>query len=209
MLVSKTTAGPLDGRQGPVTVHVTCNGIALSPDFVIASRALRGRVSRSFDGIPAGSVCTVTETADGTSADVRVQVIGNRRTVTVAGGSVVPVNLINVYRATPGSLKVTKTIAGPAARRHGRIAILVACGGPLRTFAFQIGGHTLAGSLSRYFPDLRSPSRCNVTETVDGGTPEVAVAAQSHRTVTIRANGTVTAHLVDRFSLASTPQFTG
>ncbi len=176
---------------------------------MIAARTRAGRVSRSYDGIPAGSVCTVTETADGATKDVRVQVIGNPRTVTVPGGKVVPVNLFNVYRAAPGTLRVTKTIAGSAAPRHGRIAILVACGGPLRTFAFLIGAHTVAGSVSRQFPDLRARSRCVVTETVDGHTRAVAVAAQSHRTVTIRANRSVTAHLIDRFSAATAPQFTG
>ena len=209
LLVSKTTAGPLAGRQGPVTIGVACNGTALSPDLVVAARARAGRVSRSFDGIPAGSVCTVTETADGTTKDVRVQVIGNHRTVTVPGGKVVPVNLVNVYRATPGTLTVTKTIAGSAARRHGRIAILVACGGPLRTYAFHIEAHTVAGSVSRNFADLRARSRCVVTETVDGHTHAVAVAARRHRTVTIRANRSVTAHLVDRFSVATVPHFTG
>ena len=176
LLVSKTIGGPLAGRQGPVTIQVACNGTAVSPDFVIAARTRAGRVSHSFDGIPAGAVCTVTETADGTTADVRVQVIGNRRTVTVPGGRVVPVNLFDVYRATAGSLTVTKTIAGPAARRHGRVAILVACGGPLRAFAFLIRAHTAAGSESRYFAGLRGGSRCVVTETVDGHTRAVAVA---------------------------------
>ena len=155
LLISKTTSGPLAGRQGPVTIQVACNGTALSPDFVIPARARAGRVSHSFNGIPADSVCTVTETADGTTEDVGVQVIGNSRTVTVPGAKVVPVNLVNVYRAMPGTLKVTKTIAGSAAVRHGRIAILVACGGPLRTFAFHIAAHTAAGSVSRSFGDIR------------------------------------------------------
>ena len=209
LLVSKTTAGPLVGRQGPVTIQVACNGIALAPDFVIPAKARAGRVSRSFDGIPAGAKCTVTEIADGATADVRVQVIGNSRTVTVAGGTVVPVNLFNVYRAAPGALTVTKTVAGPAARRHGRIAILVACGGPLRTFAFRIAGHTAAGSRSRHFAALRAGSRCLVTETVDGHTRAVAVAARRQRRVIIRANGGVTARLIDRFFVATAPRFTG
>ena len=104
---------------------------------------------------------------------------------------------------------MTKTIAGSAARRHGRIAILVACGGPLRTFAFLIRAHTGAGSVSRYFADLRARSRCVVTETVDGHTRAVAVSGVARRTVTVRPNGNVTAHLVDRFSLATAPRFTG
>ena len=65
LLVTKTIAGPLAGHQGPVTIHVVCNGTALSPDFVIAAGTPAGNVSHSFDGIPAGSACTVTETADG------------------------------------------------------------------------------------------------------------------------------------------------
>ena len=209
LLISKTTAGPLAGRQGPVTIGVSCNGTALSPDFVIAARTRAGRVSRSFDGIPAG-VGVHRHRDRGRrhqgrqGASDRQSPRGDR-----PGGKVVPVNLVNVYRATPGTLKVTKTIAGSAARRHGRIAILVACGGPLRTFAFHIGAHTVAGSVSRYFPDLRSRSRCVVTETVDGHTHAVAVAARSHTTVTIRANRSVTAHLIDRFSAATVPQFTG
>ena len=118
-------------------------------------------------------------------------------------------NLFDVYRATAGTLKVTKTIAGPAARRHGRVSILVACGGPLRAFTFLIPAHTAAGSQSRFFPDLRGRSRCAVTETVDGHTRAVAVSGLTHRTVTVHANGNVTAHLVDRFSLATAPRFTG
>jgi hypothetical protein len=209
LLISKTTAGPLAGRQGPVTIHVACNGTAVSSDFVIPAKTRAGRVSQSVDGIPAGSVCTVTETADRTTAAVRVQVIGNRRTVTVPAGMVVPVNLVNVYRATSGVLTVTKTIGGPAARRHGRIAILVACGGPLRTFAIHIQAHTVAGSVSRRFADVRARSRCVVTETVDGHTRGVIVAARSRRTVIIRPNGSVTAHLVDWFYVAAVPRFTG
>ena len=98
LLVTKTIAGRRAGHQGPVTIHVTCNGTALSPDFVIASRTPAGSVSHSFDGIPAGSVCTVTETADGATATVAATVSGNGQKVTVPAGKVVPVNVIDVYQ---------------------------------------------------------------------------------------------------------------
>ncbi len=200
LLVTKTIAGPRAGHQGPVTIRVACNGTALSPDFTIAAGAPAGSVSHSFDGVPAGSVCTVTETADGATATVTATVAGNGQNVTIPAGKVVPVNLMDVYLGAPGALKVTKTIAGPAARRHGSIAILVACGGPLHAYVFHIRAH-VTGSKSRYFSRLPAGSRCTVTETAKGGTPTATVVATGgHTKVTIRAKGKATAHLTDTFS---------
>ena len=138
LLVTKAIAGPRAGHQGRVTIHVVCNGVAMSPNFVIRAGKRKGTVSHSFDGVPAGSVCTVTETRDGATAKVSATVAGNGQSVTVPAGKVVPVSLIDVYQGTPGFLRMTKRIAGRAARLHGRIAILVACGGPLYDFVFRI-----------------------------------------------------------------------
>ena len=102
LLITKTIAGPVAGHQGPVTIHVVCDGIGLSPDFVVAAGTPAGNVTKSFDGIPAGSVCTVTETADGATATVTATVSGNNQTVTVPAGKVVSVNLMDVYQQTPG-----------------------------------------------------------------------------------------------------------
>ncbi len=205
LLVTKTIAGRRAGHQGPVTIHVVCNGIALSPDFVIPSGTPAGSVSHSFDGIPADSVCTVTETTNGATARVRAIVSDNGQQVTVPAGKVVPVNVMDVYLGTPGTLKVTKTIAGLAVGHHGRIAILVACGGPLNNFAFVIRAHTGAGSVSRFFNGLPAGSRCTVSETANGHTNAVNVVASGSRKVTIRANGIVSAHLTDRFAVKTHP----
>ena len=217
LLITKTIAGRIAGRQGPVIIHTVCNGSPLSPDFVIGARTPAGSVSHSFSGIPAGSICTVTETADGATATVTATASGSSQTVTVPAGSATAVNLIDVYRRPPGLvrsvfqrardyLKVTKTIAGSGARRHGPIAILVACGGPLQTFAFRIAAHT-AGSVSRIFAGLRPRSRCAVTETTNGRTGTVTVRANgSRREVTIRTNRMVTVHLTDTFSPKPKPR---
>ncbi|MGA8719162.1 MAG: thioester domain-containing protein [Solirubrobacteraceae bacterium] len=210
LLVTKTIAGPLAGRQGPVTINVVCDGIALSPNFVVAAGTHAGNASQSFDDIPAGSVCTVTETADGATTTVTATVSGNNQTVTVPAGKVVSVNLMDLYQQTPGlapdvpgpsgTLKVTKTIAGPAAHQHGPISILVDCGGPIHTYAFRIPAHTGPASVSRYYPDLPAGSRCTVTETTDGRTSTVAVTATGKsKKVTIHANRTATVHLTDTF----------
>jgi hypothetical protein len=132
--------------------------------------------------------------------------------VTVPAGKVLPVSLTDVYQRAPsfaeepfqrarGQLRVTKTIAGPAARQHGPIAILVACGGPVHVFAVLIPAHTGPGSISRAYAGLRAGSRCIVTEIAKGGTSTVTVAsARKRRLVTIPANGTATVHLTDTFS---------
>ena len=77
----------------------------MAPDFVIPARAPAGSVSHSFDGIPAGSVCTVNETADGATNTVTAAVSGDGQPVTIPAGRVVPVNVMDVYENATGSLK--------------------------------------------------------------------------------------------------------
>ncbi len=204
LLVTKTVAGPLAGHQGPVTIHVVCNGTSLSPDFVIAAGTRAGSVSHSFDGIPAGSVCTVSETADGATKTVTATVSSSGRNVTVPAGKVASVSLTDVYRAAPGILRVIKTLSGPAAHQHGHVAILVDCGGPQTTFAFLIPAHRASGSVSRYFAGLPAGSRCTVTEVSIGRTSAVNVVAIGRvKRLTIHADGTVTAHITDIFTGAA------
>ncbi|MBV9192973.1 MAG: thioester domain-containing protein [Solirubrobacterales bacterium] len=222
LLVTKTIAGPSAGHQGPITIHVVCDGTALSPDFVIAAHTPAGTVSHSFDDIPAGSVCTVTETTDGATATVIVTVSGDRQGVTVPAGKVASVSLMDVYdEGSPvepepeepgspavdatGSLTVIKHITGPAARRHGPIAILVACGGPVEDFAFEIRARTGPGSVTRHFDNIPAGSHCNVKETANGHTNTVAVTASGSGRVTIPARGSATARLTDRFSVRVAP----
>ncbi|MBV9809613.1 MAG: hypothetical protein JO286_20685 [Solirubrobacterales bacterium] len=206
LLVTKTIAGPSAGHQGQVTIHVVCNGAPQSPDFVIPAGAGAGSVSHSFDDIPAGAVCTVTETADGSTATVIATVSGSGQSVTILAGKVASASLTDVYDEgsvsadATGTLTVIKHITGPAARHHGRIAILVACGGPVFDFAFDIPAGTGPGSVTRHFDNIPTGLRCNVRETADGHTKTVAVSAASRsHTVTIPAAGSVTVRLTDRF----------
>jgi Domain of unknown function (DUF5979) len=193
LLVTKTIAGPSAGQQGPVTIHVVCDGAALSPDFVIPAHTPAGSVSHSFDDIPAGSVCTITETTDGSTDTVIVTVSGDGQTVTIPAGTGVAVSLIDVYdEGSPsegedvepdspvvdatGSLTVIKDITGPVARHHGPIAILVSCGGPLEEFTLDIPAATGPGSVTRHFDNIPAGLRCTVTETATGGTSTVSAA---------------------------------
>jgi Domain of unknown function (DUF5979)/Thioester domain len=217
LLVTKTIAGPASGEQGPISIQVVCNGTAF-PDFTILGGTAAGSYSQSFGPVPAGSVCTVTEIADGGTATVTALVSGNGQTVTIPADEVVPVNVMDVYENGPspapdvatGILKVTKTIGGPAAGKQGRIAILVACGDAAHTYAFLIPAGASAGSHSRSFPDLPAGSRCTITETTNGhtGTVETTTAGR-RKTVTIQANRTIAVHVADTFFGVSAVAVTG
>jgi hypothetical protein len=220
LLVTKTIAGPLAGQQGPVTIQAVCNGAALSPDFVIPAGTPAGSVSQSYDGIAAGSVCTITETADGVTDTVTATVSGSGQSVTVPPGGVLPVNIVDTYLRTPapapdvpdtteGFLRVTKAITGPAAGQQGPIAILVACGGIGHDYAFLIAAGHRAGTVSRVFPEIPAGTRCTVAETRNGKTGTVTVTASKRKTVTIPANRGVTVLLTDTFAGARAVAVTG
>ena len=72
LLVTKTIAGTAAGLRGPITITVTCRGPAASRP-PSRSRSPRDRL-RDYPGIPAGTSCTVTETANGSTATVAVVV---------------------------------------------------------------------------------------------------------------------------------------
>ncbi|MET0604343.1 MAG: thioester domain-containing protein [Baekduia sp.] len=214
LLVTKTVTGPQAGSQGATTIRVTCGQTVLAPDFVLAARTSAGSYSRRFD-VPAGSVCTVAEIADGSGESITTAVSGGGQTVVVPDASVIPVSVTNLFgapgevsaagylsavSAAAGFLRVTKTIAGPAAGRQGTAIIKVSCGGPLHAYVFRIPARTRARTVSRAFPELSPGDRCIVTETQTGGTKSVrAVTTRTRRTVLIPASGGVTVRFRDSF----------
>ena len=117
LVVKKSIQGPGAGQQGEVVIQPTCDG-----QTWIRSRsrpARPGNRPRPTRSAP-GSACTITETIDGHTSTVTVTVDGSgqtghrarrrqrRRAV-----------LTDTYELVPGSLTVTKTIAGAAAGQQG------------------------------------------------------------------------------------------
>ena len=140
-MVQKTIAGPAAGSQGQVTIHTVCDGTALTPDFVVASGTPAGTSSRTYTGIPSGSVCTITETANGTerTTNVTVDVTGDGQQVTIPQNSTATATVTDTYDFVPGSLTVVKNITGAGAGLQGAVTIHVDCGGGL-THDFVIPG---------------------------------------------------------------------
>ena len=124
--VTKVINGPASGHQGQVTIGVSCNDSPL-PDFVIMPGF--ARTSMTYPNIPAGSVCTATETEDGSTSSVNVTITGNGQMHTVLAGSTVTATITDTYTFAAGSLVVNKTIDGPAAGQQGEIVIEVSCDG--------------------------------------------------------------------------------
>jgi Domain of unknown function (DUF5979)/Thioester domain len=205
IVVAKFLAGPFAGQQGPITIDATCGGSPL-PTFAIPAGTPAGLQLHFYDDIPAGSTCTLTETADGATSIVTTTVLGgDTQTVTVAAGTVVPAVFADIFTDSPGTLTVTKNIAGAAAGREGPIAILVDCGQPSDQFAFLIPAGTPAGTVSRSFDGIPANSTCTITETSNGATSTVAATVTgSGQQVSVAANQVATAVLTDTYSPIAT-----
>jgi hypothetical protein len=211
LLLRKIISGPSAGKQAAVTIDVTCGTTTFAP-FVIPAGTKAGTYIHPIDGVSAGSTCTVTETNDGSTSTVVVTVIGAKQSAPVPAGTVVPVEISDIYSDGPGSLIVTKTLAGPAAGQQGAVSILADCGGP-ETFSLDIPAGTAAGPVPQQFDSIPAGSTCTVQETVNGGTDTIAVdPVGSNQTVTIPAGGTASVAMTDSFTaISSAPAlaFTG
>ena len=203
--VTKTIAGPLAGQQGTVVIHTVCNGTAL-PDFVIGPGAPAGDQSHIYPDIPTPANCVVTETTDGSSSAVSVGVIGRSHTITIPPGGSGAAHITDTYGATPGSLLVTKTIAGPFAGHQGPVTIGVACNGTALSPDFVIAAGTPAGSVSHSFDGIPAGSMCTVTETQDGATATVAATVAGNRqTVSVPAGKVVPVNVMDVYLARPAP----
>nr|WP_261797904.1 DUF5979 domain-containing protein [Cellulomonas timonensis] len=97
--MSKTIAGAGAGAQGAVELAVECvsNGSrVLSERVTLPAGASAGTTSQTFTGVPANSVCSVTEPATGATAAVRVTV-SLPASVTIAAGATSTLAVTNTY----------------------------------------------------------------------------------------------------------------
>ncbi len=81
----------------------------------------------SYDNIPANTTCTVTEPVDGSNSAVSVVVTPATQTVTIGVAGSATAGITDEYSLKPGSLVLTKTIAGDAAGQQGAVTIHLVC----------------------------------------------------------------------------------
>jgi hypothetical protein len=203
LTVTKDITGPAAGQQGPVTVTASCNGRALSPPLDIAAGAT-GMHSQTYSGLPAGSVCSATASPDGSTGTVQVAVTGDGVPVSIPAGGVGTAALTDTYTSVPGSLLVTKTIAGPAAGQQGQVTVQAVCGGSALSPQLTVPAGAVAGTYSQTYDDIPAGSSCTLHETGDGSNSAVSVTTTgAGQTVTVPADQVVTADVTDTYTVAT------
>ena len=202
LVVTKTIAGPAAGSQGQVVIHVACDDGVNRPDFTIDAKTPAGEYTKRYDDIPAGSVCTVTETANGGNTSTEVVVNRDGQEVTIPSGETKTVHVTDTYHVVPGSLLVRKTIAGPGAGQQGEITIHTECDGSALTPDFVIPAGSPTGEYTHQYDDIPAPGSCTVTETADGATSTVSVVVEgSGQTVSVPAGDIAEADIRDTYGL--------
>ncbi|MCC3266471.1 DUF5979 domain-containing protein [Arthrobacter gengyunqii] len=203
LAVRKDIAGTGAGRQGVVTLQVTCSS-GLNQTITIPAGTTQ-TTTEEFTGLPAGTTCTVTETADGATTEVSVTTVVDPASgaVTVPAGDGVEVTFTNTYTDNPGALVVNKVIAGVAAGQQGDVTLQVTCTLESavvaeETFTVTAGttGTVPAGTLT----GIPEGASCAVTEPVTGESTEIGVVVDLPDSVTITAGATSTATVTDTYS---------
>ncbi len=105
--VIKRIAGPAAGRQGQVTIKVSCGGPLHAYVFRIPARTRARTVSRAFAELSPGDRCIVTETRTGATRSVRAVTTRTRRTVTIPSRGGVTVALRDSFFPRRRAVAVT------------------------------------------------------------------------------------------------------
>ncbi|WP_104055333.1 MULTISPECIES: thioester domain-containing protein [unclassified Arthrobacter] len=201
--VRKDIAGDGAGRQGEVVLTVTCTS-GLSETITIPAGTTEP-TTEEYENLPAGTSCTVTETSDGTNAEVSVTTVIDPvgGTVTIPAGDGVEVTVTDTYTVNPGALTLNKVIAGASAGQQGQVEILVTCtldGAPTVEQTVTIDAQA-TGTIATPIVDIPEGSTCAVTEPVTGETETIEVSVDLPTAVVIAAGATATATVTNTYSL--------
>ena len=204
LAVRKLIDGAAAGQQGEVTLNVVCTGGSTLNETVTIPAGATETDPVEYTGLLAGTSCTVTETANGSSTEIGVETVFEPATgtVTIPAEDGVEVTVTNTYSVNPGSLTVSKAIAGAAAGQQGEVQIDILCRlDDVTTFSTSV---TIpAGTTApepQTFTDIPAGSACAVTESATGETDEIAVVVDLPDTATIPAGGTATAAVTNTYT---------
>jgi len=106
LTVTKTIGGTAAGQQGEIRIDVSCNGVGLDP-FIIPA-GTKGTPSTTYDNLLAGSTCTITETADGSTSTVAVVTVP-AGPATIVPGTTVPAAVSDEYTVASTTTSTTTT----------------------------------------------------------------------------------------------------
>ncbi|MBP3037062.1 thioester domain-containing protein [Arthrobacter sp. zg-ZUI100] len=203
LAVRKDIAGDGAGRQGVVTLQVTCSS-GISRTITIPAGTIEP-TTEEITGLPAGTTCTVTETADGATTAVSVVTVTDPAggAVTIPAGDGVEVTVTDTYTVNPGALVVNKSIAGAAAGRQGDVTLQVTCtleSAVVAEATFTVTAGTTGTVPAGTLTGIPEGASCAVTEPVTGESTEIGVVVDLPDSVTIAAGITATATVTDTYT---------
>ena len=185
LAVTKVTAGGGTPPTGTFPIRVSCTRNGAEVSGYPRDAAVAAGSSVTFDGIPLGAQCTVTET-DTRGAESTTY---SQRTVTVSSATEpVVVTVTNTYEAAPtGALTVTKRTAGTGSVPAGPFPIRVECSHDGSAVAGYPRDAQILADETASFTGLPIGAVCTITETDSRGATSVGYSAQ---TVTITDDAT-------------------
>ena len=206
LAVRKVIGGEAAPLRGEITIEVACDdGVTRDPFVIPRARGRSGDVVKVYSEIPAGTTCTVTETADGSTRTATVVVEGSGQQATIPAGGAVTADLTDTFSFAPGDLVIGKRITGPAAGRQGRIVLRPVCDGvALPPFVIPTGHQ--AGLVLHTYTGIPAGAQCTGTETPNGSNGRAAgvITVQGPLPKRVLPGVATRAVVTDRFFPAAT-----
>jgi hypothetical protein len=193
LVIVKRAVGPVAGAATAFPVDVSCsNGFTASPILDVGDQ---GTAFTTFDGIPAGSTCSVTETAP----PVGWSLVGiDAPTVTIGTDLQAPVTVTVTNQRDTGEIHVAKQLVGAVAGAPTDFTVHLSC--PTVDLERDVL-LSVPGSPEGIVDGIPTGVDCTVTEANPGpewqasGVPTTVTVGDAPVTVTItntRATGAVT-----------------
>jgi hypothetical protein len=153
-LAKALTGGP-SGYTGPFTINYNCG------TGYTGSVSVNAGSSQTVNGIPSGSVCTISETlpAAPDGYTFGTPTFSPSNTVTIGEGTTITVTTNNSLSRDQGYLKISKTFDAKASGFSGTFAVVYNCGAGDQTVNLAAAGSTTVGPFD-------TGTSCTVSEPV-------------------------------------------
>lgn len=196
LVVNKSFAGEAAGQQGAISLTIDC-GTAGRFGVDIPAGAT-DPVSETIVDLPVGAVCTVTEPVTGSTSTVTVTPVLPAPIEITDGENILAV--ANTVDYNPGSLLVTKTIAGSGAGLQDDIVIHVQCGDGIIDEIFVIPEETTADTFTQLYEGIPAGVLCRVSEPASGANEDVTVETSGTGEVAILPGASQTVEVVNMYA---------
>lgn len=108
LLVTKTITGTGAGLQDDIVIHVQCGEGIVDEVFVLAAGTTAGEYTQLYEGIPAGTLCNISEPTSGANEDVTVESTFTGE-VAILPGATQATGVTNLYAPVPVTQRLPKT----------------------------------------------------------------------------------------------------